>query len=85
MCFPLISNHYLVTLKTNLQALTVLGKGEGAQLSTAAFTRQVVTQSPHFLSYTALVGTKFIKPHCGTISPLNDKFHTKLRLGKFNM
>lgn len=83
MSFPLMSNYYLVTLKTNLQALTMLG--ERVQLSTAAFTWQAVMQSPHFLSYIALVGTQFIKPHCGTVSPLNDKFYTKLQLGKFNM
>lgn len=38
MCFPSVTNGYLVAVKTNLQILTVLGKGVG-QLSAVAFIR----------------------------------------------
>jgi len=83
MRFPLMSNGYLVTVKTNLQVLTMLGKGEGAQLSTAAFTGQAVMQFECFLSCISFVGTQIIKSYFGIISLLNDKFYTKFQLNKF--
>lgn len=86
MCFPLMSNGYLVTVKTNLQVLTMLGKGGAAQLCTAAFTGQSGMQlSKHFVSNIAFLGTQFIKSCCGIISPLNDKFYTKFQLNKFQL
>lgn len=40
MCFPSVTNRYLVAVKTNLQILTVLGKGLG-QLSAVVFIRTI--------------------------------------------
>lgn len=40
MCFPSVTNGYLVAVKAYSQILIVLGNGEAAQLSAAAFVGQ---------------------------------------------
>lgn len=40
MCFPSVTNGYLVAVKAYSQILIVLGNGEAVQLSAAAFVVQ---------------------------------------------